>query len=444
MRPTVTPPFSGVARDHLVVIDAIETGVGYTKALIDNSPRPKCLERLRCRGAGFAIRRSARYRRRMIDYLRIHVLWADGSTEGERVAQLLSTHFDGLGMERDGVAHRVPVRFVSHPWEAGSTLPAPVDFERSARNAIVVLHDDYMHENRQEWAGYLEDLHVAMAARSGVDLYILFGSPHGEPAPASDQKRLLHHVHRDKWSALGGDAQDKRLLLHLLFQIRRHLRGTGVAEGGEPLFVSHAKADGDTTAKAIVDFVGSTDHDVPLHTFYDAMELNPGEDFKARFEREIGQGTLIAIVSDVYDSRPWCVFELTTAKRHRRPIVLADVGGVRISRTFPYGANLPRVRVLPGQGRNNWIEPLLVEALSEGLRCDLFNAQAIRALPEGSDALVLPRPPELFDIIDVASVPDLIVYPDPPLGEIEEGLLTRALEAIQPCAKLITMGELMA
>jgi hypothetical protein len=108
--------------------------------------------------------------------------------------------------------------------------------------------------------------------------------------------------------------------------------------------VSHAKADGDETAWSIINHVNSKDQDVPLDTFYDAKELMPGEDYQQRFIDEIENGTLLAIVSDMYDSRPWCVFELTEAKRKRRPIVLADVSRLRTTRTYPYGANLPRVR----------------------------------------------------------------------------------------------------
>jgi hypothetical protein len=317
---------------------------------------------------------------------------------------------------------------------------------------VVLLHDDFMHEARADWDAYVVGTRAAMGARGGADVYIPFGSPFGEPALPCDSELHIQYAYRKKWRNFPDDAaRDKRLLLHLLFQIRRHLRAVVGDPREEPLFVSHAKADGDDTARAIVDFVQSTGHDVPLDTFYDAMELNPGEDFRARFEKEVGNATLIAIVSDVYDSRPWCVFELTTAKRHRRPIVLADVGGVRISRTFPYGANLPRVRVTPGLHPEAWIEPLLVEALSEGLRCDLFQAQATRALAEagatlgkGGSVLVLPRPPELFDVVDATTVPGTIVYPDPPLGDIEAALLRRALDSIGPGTRLVTMGELAA
>ena len=380
----------------------------------------------------------------MIDYLRIHVLWADGSAESQRIAEMISTHFDGLGMERDGVAYRVPVRFSSAPWAAGSPLPKPVELTRAAHNAVVVLNDDFMYEQAAAWDDYLAETRAAISARREADIYIPFGSPGREPVPASDAARNTQYVRRDRWTNLTTPtSRDKRLLLHVLVQIRRYLRTLRVDQRDEPLFVSHAKADGDTTARAIIDYVQSTYNDVPLETFYDAMELNPGEDFEERFKKEIGRGTLIAIISDVYDSRPWCVFELTTAKRHRRPIVLADINGVRISRTFPYGANLPRVRLLPSPGDDAWIDPLLVEAMSEGLRCDIFEAQARKVLA-GASALVLPRPPELFDIVDGDPPPNTILYPDPPLGDIEAELVQRAVAAIAPGAKLLTLSEYSA
>lgn len=381
----------------------------------------------------------------MIDHLRIHVLWADGSLEGKRTAEMISKHFDGLGMERDGVAYRVPVRFVSAPWALGSRLPKAVDLARAKHNAVIVLNDDFMHEEAPAWDDYLVGTRAAMEARGKGDIYIPFGSASGEPIPVSDSARHTHYTRRDRWNRLTSETErDKRLLLHVLVQIRRHLRMLKGDDSKEPLFVSHAKADGDRSARAIIDYIRSTDNDVPLETFYDAMELNPGEDFEDRFKAEIGRGTLIAIVSDVYDSRPWCVFELTTAKRHRRPIVLADIGRVRISRTFPYGANLPRVR-LPEIGASTaWIDALLVEAMSEGLRCDIFEAQARKALAHGVDALVLPRPPELFDLLDTSTSPDTILYPDPPLGDIEANLVNRAIAAVAPRAKLMTLSEYLA
>ncbi len=166
----------------------------------------------------------------------------------------------------------------------------------------------------------------------------------------------------------------------------------------------------------------------------------PGEDYQERFKQEIAEGTLLAIVSDLYDSRPWCVFELTEAKRLRRPIVLADVGRIRTSRTYPYGANLPRVKFAPSD--RTAIEALLVEVLSEGLRCDLFIRQADKALESHRlKGMALPRPPELFDIIDhsVDEIGDLVVYPDPPIPDVERAILDKALKKVAPEISVITL-----
>lgn len=111
---------------------------------------------------------------------------------------------------------------------------------------------------------------AAMEARGTTDVYIPFGSPTGEPALPSDRARNTQYAYRKKWMALADpDARDKRLLLHALHRIREHLRQSFGRHEDEPLFGSHAKADGDTTARTIVDFVNSSGHDVPILFKYD-------------------------------------------------------------------------------------------------------------------------------------------------------------------------------
>ena len=377
----------------------------------------------------------------MIDLMRIHVVWDHHSNSGAATAEHIARHFDGLGMERDGVAHRVPVRFASAPWSDGGLLPRAIDLEKAQHNVVVLLHDEEMHERHDDWSSWAANLRASMDSRGNQDVYVPFGSPTGEPPLAADAEDRVQYQRRKKWEELPNhEARLQRLLLLLLIVVRDYLRRFAGKTQKEPIFVSHAKADGDTSARAIVDFINSARDGVPLETFYDATELMPGENYQERFEQEIGRGTLLAIVSDVYDTRPWCVFELTQAKRWRRPIVLVDIGGRRTSRTYPYGANVPRVRVKPEPGDTAWIEPLLVEAMSEGLRCDLFEQQASQASP--NDTLTLPRPPELFDLVHRDQLPARIVYPDPPLGDIEVELLGRALKALSPGTHLVTLGDI--
>ena len=122
---------------------------------------------------------------------------------------------------------------------------------------------------------------------------------------------------------------------------------------------------------------------------------------------------------------------------------LADVGRVRTSRTYPYGANVPRVRFAPSDRAA--VEALLVEVISEGLRCDLFTRLAEKTLAaRGRNGIALPRPPELFDLLDrsVDQLGDLIVYPDPPLPDVEREILDNALMRVAPATRIITLGEL--
>ena len=79
--------------------------------------------------------------------------------------------------------------------------------------------------------------------------------------------------------------------------------------------------------------------------------------------------------------------------------------------------------------------------MSEGLRCDIFQAQAAKVVAADLEVIVMPRPPELFDVIDVDLCPRVILYPDPPLGDLEARLVTRAMAALRSDSQLKTLGE---
>jgi hypothetical protein len=388
-------------------------------------------------------RRSRMESPAMPDLLCIYVLWHPQSDACGAYAEAISRHFDGLGMERDGVQYRIPVRLRSVGWDGSVALPRAIELDRAQHNAIVFLHDELTQIDSNVWDPYLDGMLAERSARGARDCIISFQMSAGASPLPSLAGRNINSARQYRWETMLPDqpGRTNRLLLHMLYCLRAHFRAIDGITTPEPLFVSHAKMDGDGTARAIIDHLNDTGQDVPLHTFYDAKELLPGEDFQRRFEREITQGTLLAIVSDLYDTRPWCIYELTTAKRARRPIVLADVGRVRTSRSYPYGANLPRVRL--GAVDAGMIEALLVETLSEGLRCDLFMREAKALLKaRGLTGHALPRPPELFDLVDADDLPAILVYPEPPVGNIEQEILERALRQRGGGRTLVTLGRL--
>ncbi|WP_413711815.1 TIR domain-containing protein [Rhizobium sp. Rhizsp82] len=321
-----------------------------------------------------------------------------------------------------------------------------VDLERAKHNVIVLLFDGNMSSPtaRKAWSDYVDRLHQKMAERGRVDFYIPFTTTENSSRLECDTRRGILCSALDRASFRSPDSLVTRLLLQVVLTIRQSLAQQAGTTESERLFVSHAKLDGDVAAAAIVAYIKDPKNKVALNAFYDAKELSPGDSFIEEFTREIKKGTLLAIVSDVYDSRPWCIFELTVAKRAKRPIVLADVGKVRISRTYPYGANLPRVRVNADSADEEWIEPLLVQCLSEGLRCDLFTLEVTERVgkKDRQKMLLLPRPPELFDIIECDFKPTKIVYPDPPLGLPENEIIARAMSKAKFKSQLQTLSEL--
>jgi len=384
----------------------------------------------------------------MTDILRIYVLWHPESTRGAALAARIAAHFDGLGMERDGVGYRVPVRFRSTPWQGGADPEAPraIDLDLAKHNAIILLHDAPMRRDEAVWDAYVLGVRAQMGARGTADCYIPFQGERQIGPLKTDAASFTQYARQFEWPARLGstEACETHALLHILFAIRYLLRSMAIIGGlPETLFVSHAKVDGDETARAIINYVNDPNQDIPYRSFYDAKQLMPGYSYQAQFQAVIAEATLLAIVSDVYDSRPWCVFELTEAKRARRPIVMADIGQRRISRTYPYGANVPRVKFTPTDSAS--IETLLLEVLSEGLRCDVFQEQAQDTMRTKKIlGLALPRPPELYDIIarPVAQLGAKIIYPDPPLADIEAALVKAALAARSPNTEISSLGEL--
>ena len=104
---------------------------------------------------------------------------------------------------------------------------------------------------------------------------------------------------------------------------------------------------------------------------------------------------------------------------------------------------MPRVRISAEPGKTDWIERILVEVVSEGLRCDVFVADATRRADASAiaDAVILPRPPELFDLAETTRTKVTIIYPDPPLGRTELEILEKIRAELLPDLEMKTLSQ---
>lgn len=327
-------------------------------------------------------------------------------------------HFDRLGMDRDGIHMRVPVRLRSLPLSADGAL-RPIVPRADRLDVIVLLQSDEMREEAAPWRHLLAAAEAAFEQQQREVLPILVALEEDSfslPAFAAAQRLKWFD-----WQGLAIEARARRLMIHVVNGIRRRLARR---EERERIFISHAKADGKVAAEKVLRHIQDPSNGLTLETFYDARELEIGESWEAGLEQGATEGTLLALVTDRYDTRIWCNQEILWGKERSRPIVLVDLRKARVGRTFPYGGNLPLIRDLLND--EDGIERVLLEVVSEALRCDLFRL-SVSGLAD-DEAIALPRPPELCDLVFFADVPETtpIIYPDPPLSKMELGLLERA------------------
>lgn len=339
--------------------------------------------------------------------------------------------FDKLGMERSGIHMRIPVRVRSDALTCNGDLK-PIKQEGSHLNVIVFLRSSYMELNPGPWEKVLDDAEALFRSETDKVLPIkVWFDDNQHPFDAFGNTQAIRW---HEWQGLNDSERITRLLLEIVNAIRQRL-GKIRAGVQEKIFVSHAKRDARLAAEKIVRHVNDPASGLHLDTFYDARQLTIGEDYAEELEEGIKNGSLLALISNAYDERPWCNLEIIRAKEHRRPIMLVDVGRDFVHRTFPYLGNVPLRRYDVTQ--TSEIDKALLDLLCEALRCDLFwiVSEALR-----QPVICLPRPPELldFDFPHVSNSPKLpIVYPDPPLPTFELEHINRLSGGRQ----VMTLGE---
>ncbi|VTZ51170.1 conserved hypothetical protein [Methylocella tundrae] len=338
-------------------------------------------------------------------------------TTSTRTAQAFVAHFDKIGMQRAGVQMRIPVRVRSEPLGADGSL-APIRALGANLNVVVMLYGVDIEEKPTHWLDLCRDAERSVAPLFGIVTTIDSGLG---SLGCFDRGQTIAWW---DWQGLDDEARATRLLIHVVNAIRRQLFKKQAGER-EKIFLSHAKSDGKLAAERIVRHISDPANGLRLDTFYDARELETGEDWREGLEEAASKASMLAIVTDLYDSRPWCNQEILWAKEFRRPLLLVDLGCKRVERTFPYSGNMTVIRSPLADPAG--IERALLELLTEALRCDLFAIQA--GTVTGGAAEIFPRPPELADLAFLAdqagNAKTTIVYPDPPLPDVETQLLAK-------------------
>ena len=420
-----------------------------------------------------------------IDPLRLHVIWDPAYKRGEEIASLFAHQFDALGMVRDRKRIGVPVRIRYMPLANGA--PRPIDWNLAANHLVVYLAEGGLLKLiAGPWKAFHNSIVAAAKKSTGaIVLLPVAMTDRGTTLPGVTEvepERFYKYADRsrpERKPPMEPGEDLRRLLLVALNRCGSMMRQrVGKTPGGElagassqpmKVFLSHAHRDGRAFTEAVDRRLRAIAGErVGMVPFLDSQTLVVGDNYRRQFEETIRDGMFIAIHTDDYGTRRWCRWEMLCAKRHHRPIVVAQMLNRGENRSFPYAGNTPlsviqaatepldvvstslwkrvtrrsAVASKQADAEHHWldsdqgkraIDNLLISISSEALRFLLFVADANRFV-DGTPQLaaILPRPPELADLAalkrarreaGLGDVSSAIIYPDPPLDTAELELI---------------------
>lgn len=218
------------------------------------------------------------------------------------------------------------------------------------------------------------------------------------------------------------------------------LRKLGDQDPPRPrVFISHTKADGRARAARLANHM--REH-TRVSAWYDVTDVDRGDQLVAQLEKAVGHGVVLVVRTDRYSDSPWCGLELLRAKQRRTPMVTLLDGSDGEPAPSAYGGNHPTI--VWRDGREDEVIARCVQAWLHGHH---FNARAGVALAHAglpATAEILSRRPELLDVAHRGNATvdrRLLVYPDPPMTEIESALLRSARPDLRMATPSTMLGR---
>jgi hypothetical protein len=373
--------------------------------------------------------------------LDVFVVWHPGDALGRSIFQGLNAHFHSASFS--GLAGgAVEVYSRSDGWIAAGGAPrrlgvtSPIAEGLPAAQFIAIVPVLGLRMSRAvaaapdgPWAQYLRDI-AALNTVPGVGVYPLldagfdlFGSALG---PILGGIQTLPASVRSGQPALGREVAQA---------ITQRLATFNQEPGRLKVFVSHTKhlSPGEDAAKsgpALYERVRERIAETHLATFFDAQDLQPGDDWEARLESSSAAGALLMVRTDVYASREWTQREVRSAKKHGVPVVgmyALTSGEQRGSFLMDHVPSVVCDAAAPDAG----IDAALNRLVDEALKSALWRAQRSYLGADGFDWLPShsPEPTTLVPWLlerEQTRPEDQhiwVMHPDPPLGSAERDVL---------------------
>lgn len=350
----------------------------------------------------------------MLQPLAIVFVWNQNKKEAEEIIAYTAQMFSKNRSDAFSGTMDIPVFYYS-----GSDTQAPCPVKISAEKVIIYPLIDRNMVICEEWKAYirclweLEKTVVVPVAMHNTAFFI--------DKNVADCNCIRAYNY--------GEYQKENVFIEIAHEIYRH----GFNEEKEELkrgsdsalkiFLSHAK-DNDCGIKIAEELKNWLDNS-PMQEFFDTYSIGKGYKFDEEIEGHIKDSTMLLINSDKYTSRYWCQREILSAKRNERPMLEVDVLKAGMDRSFPYGANIPVIRIkdadaLSDQEKLRIMTAVLVETVQFYYTKKKLEGMGNFGYPR---IKICCRPPELLDlekiIVKNEIQYDAILYPGPPVYEEE-------------------------
>ena len=145
-------------------------------------------------------------------------------------------------------------------------------------------------------------------------------------------------------------------------------------------FISHTKRNSPGEVENGVKLISTVREVIAstrLKEFFDARDLQPGEDWDSELRNRAATSAMFALRTDLYPSREWCQREIAIAKRSGMPVIIVDALGNAEERGSFLMDHVPRVpaRMEANQWRRGDIYRALNLLVDECLKRALWQRQ---------------------------------------------------------------------
>jgi hypothetical protein len=378
--------------------------------------------------------------------LEVYVVWHPDDALGVRVGEWLINHFHSPAYA--GLAGgAVEVYLRSRGWDTPSGSPRPLPFMEPLPaglpagqiTAVVPLMGRALARAVREdesWRSYMEAVFTADAQEARhtggepVGVY-----PIRDPCADLSGSILADIAHRQQALPMKAATAAPTLARELAQAITQRLHGS--ATDRITVFLSHTKHSGSfrDTGPRLVETVRDVIQETHLDTFFDAHDIQVGDDWEKVLDAEAGRHALLMIRTDLYASREWTQREVLTAKLHDLPVVALYAVRAQEERGSFLMDHVP-VIPCPSKEPEQAIERALNRLVDEALKRALWLTQRVYLQPGGFDWLPVhaPEPVTLGAWLRVHSArraddPHVfIMHPDPPLGPRERQVIVEMCE----------------